>query len=171
MNIMQFIDEYEASANKKNYVEKHITKRYLPFETKVALAEQIIKNTMYITVMDKKLFRPNTPSKHMWTTIIAIKNYTDIELEDATDTEISVGQQNLNSFNLLEKCGATLEITKAIGIDFAKFANIIEMVLQDTLDAERNIVPFLDTKIDAWRLSLEVLGSTIQEIQERQNND
>ena len=56
MNIIQFIDEYEASANKKNYVEKHITKRYLPFETKVALAEQIIKNTSHITPRAYALF-------------------------------------------------------------------------------------------------------------------
>lgn len=169
MNIMQFIDEYEASANKKNYVEKHITKRYLPFETKVAVAKSIINNSMYATVGDKRIFRPDSPCKHMCTTMAIVQNYTDIELNNPNNNEVTVGEQNLISFNLLEESGATKTILETIGMDVMKFQNIITLVLQDTMDMERNLVPFLDTKIEAWQMAMETLGTTLQEVQAKQD--
>ena len=165
MNINQFIEEYKASANKEKYAEKHITKHYLPFEVKTGLAQKIIDSSMYVELGGKRIFRPNTPSKRFCTTLAIMQNYTDIEMGDPSNKDVPLGQQNLNSFNLLEESGATVAIMKAIGVDVMQFDNIIDMTLQDTLDMERSLVPFLETKVEAMSMAMEVIGQTLKEAQ------
>lgn len=163
MNINQFIEEYKASANKEKYAEKHITKHYLPFEIKTGLAQKIIESSMYTIIQDKKIFKPDTPTRYMCFVMAIIQNYTDLEFSDSLDNEHSVGQQNLNSFNLLEENDAIEIIMKAIGADIKRFNTVLQMTMDDVIDQERHLIPYLDTKIDAWQIALSTIGNVLEE--------
>lgn len=159
MKCVDFINEYNAANDKKKCVTRHITRKYLPYETKIALSEKIIETSMFKMVNDKKIFYPNTPVRYLFFVMAIIQNYTDIEFNDGNND--TMASQNLETYNMLQENDAIDNIMSVIGTEGKQFNIVLSMILNDTMDRERNLIPYLDTKIEAWRLGMNVLGDAI----------
>ena len=163
MDSKQFIEEYNAAVDKEKYVAKHIVKKYLPYAMKLDLCHRIIDVSMYTTINNAKVFKPDTPVRYLFFVMAIVENYTDIKFNTGSSDDVALGQQNLESLDLLEESGATEVIMTVIGADIQKFNTVLEMMIDDVTDMERSLVPFLDTKIQAWQMSLNALDSALKD--------
>lgn len=162
MNYKEFIEEYKKTQNTSNLVGKHIVATYIPFERKMSLSKKIINVSMYSNVNGNKVFIPNTPARYMCFVLAIIENYTDIRTFESNEPTV-IGASNLKCFNLFEENGVIEKIVEAVGEDVTKFRTVLDMMVQDTIDQERNLVDFLDSKINAWQLGLDVLRKSLEE--------
>lgn len=163
MNTKEFVEEFNAAVDKEKYVAKHIVKKYLPYAMKLDLCRRIIDVSMYTTINGAKVFKPDTPVRYLFFVMAIVENYTDIKFNSGNGDDVALGQQNLESLDLLEESGAVEVIMTVIGADIQKFNSVLQMMIDDVTDMERSLVPFLDTKIQAWSLSMDAVNKAIQE--------
>lgn len=163
MNTKEFIEEFNAAVDKEKYVAKHIVKKYLPYAMKLDLCRRIIDVSMYATINGVKVFKPDTPVRYLFFVMAIVENYTDIKFNSGNGDDVALGQQNLESLDLLEENGAVDVIMAVIGADIQKFNTILKMMIDDAIDMERSLVPFLDTKIQAWQMSLSALDNALKD--------
>ena len=149
MYISEFIKQYNESKQKNACVKKHIKQEYIPYETKISLAQKIVDVSMYKDVNGKKTFVLNSPLRYMLFIQAIVDYYTDLEWDkDGDQLKIS------EDFNLIEANGITETIIAAIGDDVTRFTTILNMVVDDTTDIHRSMVPFFETKLEAVSLAL-----------------
>ena len=79
MNIEKFLIQYKATPDDKKveFMKKHITTKYLPYENKVSLCKEILDRSMWIEVNDKQVFNLNSPVQYMLLIQALIQTYTD----------------------------------------------------------------------------------------------
>lgn len=163
MKILEFVEGYNESKQKKAFVDKHITKHYLPYEDKIVQAKNIIERSSYQEVNGESIFKLNAPMRYMMFIISIIELYTDIEWE-LTEIDGKENADKLSGFNLLEETNLTEVILNSIGADIKRFETILNMVLDDTLDENRSLVPFLETKIKSMGLWLNILENALEKL-------
>ena len=171
MNSKQFIDEYNKAVDKEKCAAKHIVKSYLPYNEKIVIAEKIVEHSMYATVNGVKTFKPDTIVRYFLFVMAVIEAYTDIKFSDDKAGDVAKGQQNLESFDLFESNGATEVFMKVIGADIGRLNTVLKMKVDDVTDMERSLVPFLDTKIQAFAMGNNALLEAMREMQERVENN
>lgn len=157
MTINEFVNGFNSASDKEKYVKKHIIRTYVPYEEKVAKCQRIIDNSMYVIDDDKLKFKPNTPLLRELFIITATQSYTDIEYDTG---------EALNGFNALAEIEADSYIMEAVNTDVTVFKSVLDMMIDDTYDLERNIVDYINKKIDI----LIDLISTISNV-EQGNSD
>lgn len=166
MNTKEFFEEYKVAADKEKCAAKHVVKKYMPYTEKIMIAEKIIENSMYVRVNGVKTFKPDTVVRYFLFIMAIIEGYTDIKFSDDKASDVTKGEMNLESFDLFEESGATEMFTKVIGADIGRFNTVLKMKVDDTMDMERSLVPFLDTKIQAFSMSTNALAEALREAQE-----
>lgn len=171
MNTKEFFEEYKMAADKEKCAAKHIVKSYLPYNEKIMIAEKIVEHSMYATVNGIKTFKPDTIVRYFLFVMAVIETYTDIKFSDDKASDVAKGQQNLESFDLLESNGATEVFMKVIGADIGRLNTVLKMKVDDVTDMERSLVPFLDTKIQAFAMSTNALAEAMKEAQEKVETD
>ena len=155
MDYKKFIDEYNVLNDKIKYVQKHMLNSYVPYEDKVAECRKIIDITSHkmvnINGQEHKVYWNNTPMQHMFYILTLISLYTDIEwTKDSGDNN-----ENLEVYNELSKNGSIYTIISLITpFEKQSFDTVLNMVEEDTYENERSIPSYLDTKIDAFSLSI-----------------
>lgn len=164
MKISEFVDGFKKSANPHKYVTEHIKCKYIPYTEKIMAANKIIAASSYIEINGVKIFKPNTASKYMLFVSSIIQLYTDLEYEKDDDGNSLI----IEGFDLIEESGTTEIITEVIGIDVKRFNTVLKMCMDDTIDQERALVPFLDTKFQAMKIGMDYLGESLKTIQEAQ---
>lgn len=167
MLVKEFIEEYNKAADKEKCAAKHIVRKYIPYTEKIGIADKIIENAMYVMVNGVKTFKPDTTVRYFLFVMTIIETYTDIRFSDDKVDEVSRGQQNLESFDLFESNGATEVFMKVIGADIGRLNTVLEMKVDDVTDMERSLVPFLDTKFQAFAMSTNALAEAMREVQEK----
>lgn len=167
MNSKQFIDEFNKAADKEKCAAKHIVRKYIPYTEKIGIADRIIDNAMYVMVNGVKTFKPDTAVRYFLFVMAVIETYTDIKFSDDKVDNVAKGQQNLESFDLFESNGAMEIFMKVIGADISRLNTVLQMKIDDVTDMERSLVPFLDTKIQAFAMSNNALIEAMKEIQEK----
>ena len=155
MNIEQFIEEYNKSQSKETYVKKHVISTYVPFENKIALANNIVKKTMFADNGD--LVR-NTPAIYMNYMLALIKLYTDIEIND---------NETLSAFNLIEQYEVNPLLVSAIGSDASSLDTVIKMVINDTIDNHSDLVNFMTIKEDNLKLLLDKAEAALKSLPQK----
>lgn len=153
MNINDFIKEYSNSI-KKDIVKKHIIKRYIPYERKIAICNNIVKNADYtfmVEATEKSYYSPNTPIRFVLFCMSLIQEYTDIKL-DLLDDKVDV----IGGFNKLDQVGAIEDIIAELDCEYEKLKVVLEMVVNDTEYKENNLVSFLTTKLDSIKAIYDV---------------
>lgn len=167
MLISEFVEKYNEAKQKNAFVNKHIVTNYITYETKISLARNIVEVSMYKYINEKKRFIPNTPVRYMLFVQALINSYTDLEWDKTDDGALSISE----SFNNLEKNGLIEIIIAAIGDDVTKFTTVLNMVVDDTIDTNRSIVPFLETKFEAISMLLDTFSQALEnsEIKEKIN--
>lgn len=167
MLISEFVEKYNEAKQKNAFVNKHIVTNYITYETKISLAKNIVEISMYKDINGKKVFVPNTPVRYMLFVQALIDSYTDLEWDKTDDGVLDVSED----FNDLEKNGLVEIIIAAIGDDITKFTTVLNMVVDDTIDTNRSIVPFLETKFEAISMLLDTFSQALEnsEIKEKIN--
>lgn len=156
MEVKEFVSEYKKCATdqlKDRFFKKHIVANYIPYELKIAHCENIAKNTMYLTVDEENnIYRQNSPMRYVLFVLTLIKLYTDIEI-DFNDSLNIFNELDMN--NLIDTI-----ITYIPSSEYSKFQTVLNMIIDDEIENNRNIVSYIDNNISA----LKVMGSTLTEM-------
>ncbi len=141
MKVNEFVDGFEKANDKEKYVKKHIINTYVPYAEKITECKRIVDVSMYrLDEKGVKHFVVDTPTRYMLFVVSCILKYTDIEIAD--DNALTV-------FDRLSESGSDGYIFSLIGKDFEMFKSVLEMVVDDVVEKERNIIDFINTKIES----------------------
>ena len=157
MDIGKFIDEYvnfKSEQARDALVAKHVVATFVPYETKIAEAKNIVENSCYVEVDGKKKFWLNTPIRYILFIKTIITLYTDLEF-DTTNILLQI--------NLLEQYQIIEPIIAKIGPDYQKFQTILNMTLDDTMANERSLISYLENLEESIGVVLDSLSKLSQE--------
>ena len=165
MNIADFIKEYEArkSNDTKNaLVEKHVLKdKYVNYENKIDLCKRIADTANHVEINGKKMFQRNSASQYMLYMMTLMNQYTDL------NCTIS-GANTVSDFNLLDKYNLFETFTsKMPATEIAKFDVIMEMVIDDMIENERNVVSVMNNMSFGNEMLTESLAAQLKTLYAR----
>lgn len=154
MNVEQFLERYNVVKDKDDFVKTHITNNYVSYSAKIDECREIIKRTSYKELQDKTIYWKNTPTQYLLFIIRLFTNYTDIELGEGADI--------LKSFDTLNRVGLINRFIQAIPqSEYSEWRNILEMCDNDEYENVRSLPSFIETKMEAMKLSLDVLNDAL----------
>ena len=149
MTVKEFITNY----NKTKNIEKHITKKYVPYAQKVSLCDRIVRSTSYEEVAGKQVFKINTPARQELFLLNMIDLYTDIDIN---------WKDSLADFYALSESGLLGGIIKEIPeSEITLFSSILDMCVDDLMTNTRDLVSYIDGKIESISLGLNALLDAI----------
>lgn len=153
MKVKEFVNGFTKATDKEKYVKKHIVRTYVNYEDKVAHAKKIVDDTLHIDGLrdGEKIFSYQTPNRYLLFIITLFRNYTDVEFEDNV----------LDDFNLIEENNLSAYVAKQIGDDYQRFQTVIDMVYDDMVRNERDIVAYIDRKLETFSQLIENAFETI----------
>ena len=162
MTVEKYIEEFNKSKDKKEYVEKHIINKYINYENKISECKKIIDNTSHKIINGKSVYWKNTPQQRLLFIIRLIVLYTDIELGN----EESI----LSNYNELNKNGVIIAIMSCIPeLEYREFEMLLSMTEEDCYENEKSISSLLETKFEALGLSFGAMSDGLEEILKQQN--
>ena len=165
MNIGKFIDEYTKTPStqiKDGLITKHVVATYVPYETKMAEAKEIVETTCYKKVDGKQVFWMDTPTRYVLLMKEVISLYTDLEWDQTNF---------LIQFNLMEQYGLIDKIVKAIGPDYPRFQTVLNMTIEDMLTNERSLLARLDSLKESVLVMLDEVGESMEKMQKELPNE
>lgn len=152
MKVDEFIQGYEKALKSKSnvntaekYLEKHITRKYLPYSIKMAEARNIVWRSSF---NDDNKFYLDSPVRYILFVVSVLTNYTDIEFA-------TVGED----YDKLAECGAIEAIIATIGEDYDAFQTVVNMTLDDLMTNEREFVAYIEHVVDATKTALESVSA------------
>lgn len=145
IKVDDFVAQYKEAQNKEGFIKKHIIKTYEPYALKIVTCQRVIDRAMYITVKnndgaEKKKFQLNTPLRYMLFLMSMVIEYTDIEFSS---------DRAMDDYDSLVSSGAMSSIIGGIGEDFAQYKSVMDMMVDDLMDRERNLIDWIETKEEA----------------------
>ena len=152
MTIEQLVEElknpkYRDEEKKIEKVKSYLRTDYVEYHTKMAVSKQILEQSRYVDIGDKKVYSPNGALEYEIKVIAMIQiYYKDIELRDGEDRAVD--------FNLLEKNNLTGILLAAIGEDVTRFNAVYNMTADD-LAYKESFVPWIDAKFDAFKIIID----------------
>ena len=151
MNVGEFCFKYERGDEKakEKLVKDHVKKKYLDYAIKVSQCEKIVRWAFYDA--DGR-FVPNTPMLEMLFVVGVIPKYTDLIFDESN---------NLNDYDHLIKTGAGSALLNAIGEDIVRFRDILDMVIDDVIDKERNLVDYLTELLAKFSEGISALAEEV----------
>ena len=163
MLIKEFVEGFENARDKGNYVNKHISTFYLPFEKKVSLAQSIVNSSSYKIINKSKTYVKDSTLKYVLMMLTLVQNYTDIELsEDA----------KLNDFDALERIGFFEVLVESLSVEYERFKTVLLMVSEDIESIELNLVSYIERKLSMFMtLSKDIDVSRIKDVIENVTRD
>lgn len=158
MKYDEFIEKYNQASDKKKFLIKHMVKKYLPYQDKIAEAKEIIKRTCYVEIDGRKVYQQNSPLYFMLFMLRIIANYTDITFEE--------GAEALTAFNALSEVGLLEPIISVIPPkEYDTFNTVLQMCKDDEMENYRSLAGFFETKVEALGLSLNALAEAAQKLE------
>lgn len=152
MKVKEFINKCETSKDLDKTMEEVVTVTYLPYAEKINLCEKILNTTCY-TNTEPKLFKINSPARKMLLMLSFVDKYTDIEID---------WNNVLQDFDDLSRSHYIgMLLSKIDEAEIQQCYSILEMMLDDLITNERDLVSYIDTKIEAARLAFETISSAI----------
>lgn len=143
-----FITKYKKAENQDAFISQHIKKTYMPFETKVDLAQNIVENAM---VDQENRIISNSPAIYLYYIYTIIDFYTDIDYDK---------EDPLKSFDQLDEMGIVSKIITAIGEDTTYFREILNMTVDDVIANKNSIENKLDIFIDRVKKEMNEAADT-----------
>ena len=122
------------------FVEKHLKTHYISYSRKMSEAELIVKHSSTVEVNGKEVFRVSSPMRWMLFVLAVLRNYTTLELN---------AENLVEDFDALDKSGAIETLFAVIGKDIDTFNTVLTMTYDDYATNERDLVSFVEHKIDA----------------------
>ena len=170
----QFVTKYKSSEDKVTFCKSHIVNTYVTYEEKLTEVRRIADLGNYSSIPSledenesKKIFKRNTPIMYYLLKMRLLNDYTDIEIKDGEELEV---------FNALEEIGAVDYLTSSIPEnEVTKWHTMLQMVNDDIYANERDIVSYLETKVDALSMVMDAmlsgLGEVANKLELTQNED
>ena len=122
------------------FVEKHLKTHYISYSRKMSEAELIVKHSSTVEVDGKETFRVSSPMRWMLFVLAVLRNYTTLELN---------AENLVEDFDALDKSGAIETLFAVIGKDIDTFNTVLNMVHDDYLTNERDVVSYIEHKLEA----------------------
>lgn len=156
MTVEELIKKYEESKKlKKDYdFSKHIKLTYMPYAEKLSLVKNILEATSYIDVENKKGYRRDTPNMIFVFTMKLIERYTDIDIKP---------EKVVPDYDLLMESGVMHLLTAAVPEGEVKIIQgMLDMSRDDLEYNTRSLVPFIETKADAFQMVMNSLNNVLE---------
>lgn len=156
MTVEELIKKYEESKKlKKDYdFSKHIMLCYMPYAEKLSLVRNIMEATSYIDVENKKGYRRDTPNMIFVFTMKLIEKYTDIDIKP---------ENVVSDYDLLMESGVMHLLTAAVPEGEVKIIQgMLDMTRDDLEYNTRSLVPFIETKADAFQMVMNSLNNVLE---------
>lgn len=165
MDYTIFIRDYEKVNNKTDFVSKHITKKYLSYSAKMAIANNIARIASH--VIDKNgnvgIYKRDTMAQYFHVQMNIIQQYTDIDIP----SELVV-----NAYDKLSETGALSEILHQVpDSEREMIKSMTQMAMDDTYINEVDAGVVLSTKLEALRLIADTAMSALEEVAKNQSID
>lgn len=144
ISVENYVAGLMEAENREEYVKSHIIDNYLPFETKCAICDNIIKTTCYDKIGEGEntitFFKINSRMRYMFFILELVRNYTDIEISFRDG-------KHLIAYNELCKNNVIADILDEISkAEIDEMNSILGMTLDDTIENERSFAGYLDGK-------------------------
>ena len=157
ISVVDFIKEYKEAEVKKPCIDKHIVVDYVPFETKCAVAHDIVQKTHYAEIDGKNVYHVDSISQKYRTDLWMIELYTDIDM--------GKGNEKLANYNLLCEKGLLKEFGRALfDGDFAQLESMIWDVCVDDNTRNESVVNWLDSKLAGIEVFAEQFLNVLENI-------
>ena len=159
MIIDKFLIQYKSTPDEKKteFMKKHITTKYLPYENKVSLCKEILDRSMWIEVNGRQIFNMNSTTIYMLLIQAIIQEYTDIEMPDD-------GKERLDIFNTFEEYGITEHMINALEREYSALNTVLKMSSDDLIFNNTNLVAYIDQKLEAINLSTNAMMDGFSEL-------
>lgn len=173
ISIDMFVKTYKATSKAKDktfeeFINKHITTKYVPFLTKEVYCESIVRATSYVNNGDTKLVKINSANRYLFFVMRLIELYTDIELSDYGNDN---GANLATDYDKLNEIGAIDVLVKAIPkSEYSEFTTLLNMKLDDLRDNEYSITALLYNLKNSLSISEDIINSAIEEITKQNEN-
>ena len=162
ITVDMFVKTYKVNSKAKDktfeeFIQKHITRKYIPFLEKASYCDGIINATCYKTDGDRKLVSFNSCFRYLIFVMKLIEYYTDIEIN---------GDNVAGDYDKLNEIGAINVLISAIPeSEYAEFSTILNMKSDDMRDNEYSTTALLYNLKETLSISEEVFKSLIEELQ------
>ena len=155
MTVKEFLGKYAKNKD----ISKHIIRKYLPYAEKIMLCNRIIDATCYTKISDnKKIFKIDTPSRQMLLMLSIIDKYTDIDIN---------WENALTDFDALSEYELLGEILKEIPeSEVTLCSSLLDMCLDDLMINTRDLVPWLENKMEASNMVVNAILETAMNTEE-----
>ena len=149
MDYSIFLTQFKAAKDKESVMKKHIKTEYISFATKMAECKEIVKRSNTKVVDGEEIFAVDSISRYFGFVMRLFALYTDITWDDTIIVE---------AFDALNKNGAVDMLSSCIPErEYTEFSTILQMAQDDYMMNNRDIVPFLETKINALSETIGVI--------------
>lgn len=170
--LKDFVEQYTKVATdslKKRYIEEKLkVVPYVPYLTKVTLAEKIVKQSSYEKDENGEIIKPerirvNSALRYVLYVTTIVKIYTNIELNNA---------EMATEFDMLNKAGLIEVIFKAIPEkEIVEFKTVLDMALEDFWRNEYDVHAFISNQVtrvtEVAKVFLEPLGKKLDNMNEK----
>lgn len=159
----QFVTKYNDTEDKIEFCKSHIINNYIDYQTKLSEVNRIadLGNHSSILFLDdnaneKQGYLRNTPVMYFLLKMKLLECYTDINIKEGEDLQV---------YNALEEIGAIDALISSIPeSEVAKWNSMLQMVNDDIYINERDLVSYLDTKVDALSVVLDTMLSGLETV-------
>lgn len=139
------LDKAKLDKAKADIVSKHVKATYVPYETKVAEAKNILNFCCY----DKDgKFRIDSTLRYVLFIKVVVTLYTDLEWN---------AENFMIQFDLMEQYKIIDEILKEIGDDVQSFETVLAMVYDDIVTNERSLLSRIESLINSAKVTFDGL--------------
>ena len=164
ITVDMFCKTYKANIKAKDktftdFINKHITTKYVDYIKKTVYCEGIIKATCFVKDGDREFISFNSPNRYLFFVMRLIELYTDIEIDD----ENVVGDYDkLNEIGAIDTIIATMPER-----EYTEFTTILNMKLDDLRDNMYSMTALAYNFKESLSLSEEVMNAVIQELKKQ----
>lgn len=160
--------------NLKELIQSHVVVKYVDYQTKLTEINRIAEVGNYSSIPDpeeegkeKRIFQRNTPAMYYLMQLRLVIDYTDIKIEDG---------EMLEAYNALSEIGVMDGIIASIPeAEVKQWQTLLDMINDDIYMNERDMASYLDTKLDATKLVIDMmvnqLGELANKLETQANNE
>lgn len=147
MNIELFIKEMNGT-HSDAVLEKHIVRKYVPFEEKLAQAQRIVDASCYKEIEGIRIYYVDSVSRYYLFIKSIIEMYTDLTFQE---------NESLKGYNMLAENGLIDKIIEKIpDNEYITYSKIVAMVANDKAENEHDVINYFR---DFGRLIADFLKS------------